>query len=253
MPVFSFAIHRTGSEESLEHAVGDCVRISETTKGKGSGCRGTVQKITKSYTFILAENSRGEVRAQHRFIELVEKKQSGQSDLIEFRVRTEEDKTNRARQAEERQERVDQAERTRQAEEEGRERKVAAARTQAREMGRETDILNEILRNQEYIMEKLRALDVKQEMLTIEARNSHVLVTDIQMNVQEIRQHLFNKLQGQVKAVCRHLPMIRQNMHDLIGTDQKLAAIANKVGVGAEEEFYSVTGVEEHHEKMDEF
>ena len=240
------------------------MRISETTKGKGSGCRGTVQKITKSYTFILAENSRGEVRAQHRFIELVEKKQSGQSDLNEFRVRTEEDKTNRARQAEERQERVDQAERTRQAEErrqvardvEGREREAAAARTQAREIGRERDrsLLNEILRNQELMLEKMRDLDVKHEMLTIESRNLHNLVTDIQTNVQEIQLNLVEKLQVQVKAMCRHLPMIRQNMHTLIGTDQKLAVIANKVGIGREDDdFYSVTGVEEHHEKMSEF
>ena len=54
--------------------------------------------------------------------------------------------------------------------------------------------------------------------------------------------------------MCRHLPMIRQNMHTLIGTDQKLAVIVNKVGMGgADDDFYSVTGVEEHHEKMGEF
>ena len=139
---------------------------------------------------------------------------------------------------------------------EGQECKVAAAWTQAREIGRERDLslLNEILRNQEYMMEKMRELDVKQEMLTIESRNLHVLVTDLQTNVQEIHGNVFNKLKGQVKAMCRHLPMIRQNMHTLIGTDQKLAVIANKVGIGREDDdFYSVTGVEEHHEKMSGF
>ena len=242
------------------------MRISETTKGKGAGCRGTVQKITKSYTFILPQDDRGEVRAQHRFIEVVEKKQSKQSDLNEFRMRNEEDKSKRARQAE----RMDQAERTRQAEErqersqvegnvEGREREDTAAQTQAREIGRERDrsLLNEILRNQEYMLEKMRALDVKQEMLTIESRNLHVLVTDLQTNVQEIHVNVLGQLQGQVKALCRHLPMIRQNMHSLIRTNQSLDMIANKVGIGGDiltdDGFYSVTGVEEHHEKMGEF
>ena len=246
------------------------MRISETTKGKGAGCRGTVQKITKSYTFILPQDDRGEVRAQHRFIEVVEKNQSKQSDLNEFRMRNEEDKSKRARQAEERQERMDQAERTRQAEErqersqverdvEGREREVAAARTQAREIGRERDrsLLNEIIRNQEYMLEKMRALDVKQEMLTIESRNLHVMVTDLQTNVQEIHVNVLGQLQGQVKALCRHLPMVRQNMHSLIRTNQSLDMIANKVGIGGDiltdDGFYSVTGVEEHHEKMGEF
>ena len=73
MPVFSFGIHRTSSEDTQEHCVGDLVRISETTKGKGAGCTGTVQKITKVFTFILPEGSRGEVRAMHRFIEIVKK------------------------------------------------------------------------------------------------------------------------------------------------------------------------------------
>ena len=129
---------------------------------------------------------------------------------------------------------------------EGREREVTAARTQAREIGRERDrsLLNEILRNQEFMMEKMRNLDVKQEILTIESRNLHVLVTDLQTNVQEIHQNVFHKLQGQVKAMCRHLPMIRQNMHTLIGTDQKLAMITNKVGIrGADDDFHSVTGL----------
>ena len=202
----------------------------------------------------------------HRFIDIVEKKQS---TLNEFRER-EEDTAKRARQAgwQERSERSDQVERARKAEErqergqaernvEGREREATAARTQAREIGRERDrsLLNEILRNQELMLEKMRDLDVKHEMLTIESRNLHNLVTDIQTNVQEMHINVFNKLQGQVKAICRHLPMIRQNMHTLIGTDQKLAVIANKVGVGllTEEEFFSVTGVEEHDEKMAEY
>ena len=106
-------------------------------------------------------------------------------------------------------------------------------------------------------MEKLRELDVKQEMLTIESRNNHILVTDLQTNVQEIHRNVLGRLQGQVKAVCCHLPMICQNMHSLIKTDQKLDMIANKVGIGGDtltdKEFYSVTGVEEHHVKMGEF
>ena len=128
MPIFSFGIHRTSSEDSLEHCVGDLVRISETTKGKGAGCTGTVQKITKVFTFILPEDSRGEVRAMHRFIDIVKKRQS---DLSEFRVRTEEDMAKRTRQVE-RQERSDQAERTRK-EEERQERSDQAERTRKAE------------------------------------------------------------------------------------------------------------------------
>ena len=93
-------------------------------------------------------------------------------------------------------------------------------------------------------MEKLRELDVKQEMLTIESWNNHVLVTDIQTNVQEIHQNILGTLKGQVKAVCNHLHMIHQNIHSLIRTDQKLDMISNKVGIGgdtlADKKIYSV-------------
>ena len=136
MPVFSLNVCSAGLEQSVEHCVGDLVRISNKSKGKGAGCRGTIQKIRRSYTFILPEDGRGEVRAQHRFIEVVKQPESHAAEAQE-------------------------------------------APTEARKIGREKDILNKFLRNQEDIMEKLRALNLKRETL--------------QRNVQEIHEHVFHK------------------------------------------------------------
>ena len=137
MPVFLLNVRSAGSEQSVEHCVGDLVCILNKSKGKGAGCRGTVQKIRRSYTFILPEDGRGEVRAQHRFIEVVKQPESHAAEAQE-------------------------------------------ALMEAREIGREKDVLNKILRNQEDIMEKLRALNLKQEKL--------------QRNVQEIHEHVFHKI-----------------------------------------------------------
>ena len=91
-------------------------------------------------------------------------------------------------------------------------------------------ILNQILLTQNLILEKLRALDEKQQMLSIESRNNHCLLIDIQSNFQEANSYL---------------PLIRQTNHTLVMTDQKLTEISNKIpsnnqGAGEDEEFHSV-------------
>ena len=224
MPVLSFGVHRTVLESALEHCVGDLVRISDRTKGKGAGCTGTVQKITKVFTFVSPECTRGEVRAMHWFIKVIKKQQPNLSKL----QGREEDAAKRAQDD----------------------------LIEGRHVGenlkeRDHFLLKEILHNQKVMLEKMHDLDVKQELLTIEARNLHTLVTDLQTNVEEIHQTIFQRLQEQVKTICCHLPMICRSMH---GTDQKLAVIINKVGIGGtDDEFFSVTDVEEHHKTMSEF
>ena len=68
-------------------------------------------------------------------------------------------------------------------------------------------------------MDQRRVLDVQQDILRMESRNNHVLPANIQTKVQEI---------------YKHLPVICQNNHALVRTDQELNLTFKQIGAAQE-------------------